>query len=244
MYTIYGLYETETPILKYIGITKQSPKNRKRGHLKAAFDTNRLDYNCPNLCWIRKVINSGNSVEMLIIKQVDSLEEASFLEKMLIELLGRKIFNKGLLMNTTEGGIENTNYNLPTGSANKKSRAVIQFSYNGDIINEYSSIKDAAFITGLLDSHISQCCKGKRHQHGRFIWRYKGDSFNKYPVNGNALRRISMFSKEGNFIKTFESAQDAAKEVGLKSAANLTSACKGNQITYGGYFWRYEGDKL
>lgn len=57
--------------------------------------------------------------------------------------------------------------------ANKKSKSVIQYNMNMNIINEFLSIKQASEITGVSNSGIYSCCIGKFSHSGGFIWRYK-----------------------------------------------------------------------
>ena len=56
---------------------------------------------------------------------------------------------------------------------NKKRKEIIQFSKNGDKINEFISLTEAGRKTDINNSHISQCCLGKRKSAGGFIWKYK-----------------------------------------------------------------------
>lgn len=61
------------------------------------------------------------------------------------------------------------------GSDHNKSKAVIQYSKSGDLIAEYGSIKEAQRMTGIADSNIGSCCRGKYKSAGGFIWKYKGE---------------------------------------------------------------------
>lgn len=49
-------------------------------------------------------------------------------------------------------------------------RTVLQYSKDGKLIKEYSSIMDAERETGIL--HISRCCQGKYKTSGGYIWKY------------------------------------------------------------------------
>lgn len=50
---------------------------------------------------------------------------------------------------------------------------IIQLTKNGEFINEYQSAKEAERITGISNSNIIQCCKGKLKTTGGFVWKYK-----------------------------------------------------------------------
>lgn len=56
---------------------------------------------------------------------------------------------------------------------------------------------------------------------------------------GNTYRAIpiDMFTLNNDFVKTFASAKDAAKEIGVDNSA-ISKACKGRQKSAGGYKWR------
>lgn len=54
-----------------------------------------------------------------------------------------------------------------------RSKAVLQFSKNGEFICEYSSGKEAALVTGTANQNISRCCLGKRKTANGFIWKFK-----------------------------------------------------------------------
>jgi group I intron endonuclease len=53
------------------------------------------------------------------------------------------------------------------------SKAVLQFSKNGEFICEYPSGKEAALVTGTAPQNISRCCLGKSKTANGFIWKLK-----------------------------------------------------------------------
>ena len=55
----------------------------------------------------------------------------------------------------------------------KIKKKVIQYDLNGNIINEFESLKDAEFQTKIKYQYISNCCRGKTKTAGKFIWKYK-----------------------------------------------------------------------
>ncbi len=52
------------------------------------------------------------------------------------------------------------------------SMEVLKCSLNGDIIEKYRSTREAARMTGVSCSHISECCNKKRKSIGGYIWKY------------------------------------------------------------------------
>lgn len=54
---------------------------------------------------------------------------------------------------------------------NRKARAVEQLNLNGDVINEFTTIKNAVQRTGILK--VGECCRGRRKTAGGYKWRFK-----------------------------------------------------------------------
>lgn len=54
-----------------------------------------------------------------------------------------------------------------------KSRPVIQYEMNGDVIAEYNSITKASEAVNIASYRISDCCGGHSDSAGGFIWKYK-----------------------------------------------------------------------
>ena len=60
-----------------------------------------------------------------------------------------------------------------TYDRNPNSKAVLQFSLNGDFIREFSCIKEACECLGVNQPLISMCCRGKKKTAYGFKWKYK-----------------------------------------------------------------------
>lgn len=65
-------------------------------------------------------------------------------------------------------------HDIRNGINNKKSKACIQISLDGEVLAEYFSLREAARVTGSDSAGIAACCKGKQKKHNGFIWKYKG----------------------------------------------------------------------
>ena len=52
-------------------------------------------------------------------------------------------------------------------------RRVVQLSKEGEYINKFETITDAAIATGAVRQHISKCCAGKRNLSGGYKWKYE-----------------------------------------------------------------------
>jgi group I intron endonuclease len=69
-------------------------------------------------------------------------------------------------------GVGNPNYGK-YGEDHSASKSVIQLDKSGEIIKEWSSIRNASDILKIHASNISMCLKGKYKSAGGFIWKYK-----------------------------------------------------------------------
>lgn len=88
-------------------------------------------------------------------------------------------------------------------------KSIVQFDINGNFINRYKSVQDAALKTGLNSSHISSVARGNRKTSGGYIWEYDNeDSYSKLKIteqemqNGYAHRctvgQLLKFIQENN----------------------------------------------
>ena len=130
-----------------------------------------------------------------IIRQFEDKDEALKYEAFLIAMLGtvRNGYNTSTYGGTSYKRTDETKKKLSEShigkhhseetkrkisEANKGKvyapiKAVLQFSKDGELIAEYSSIHEAERNTGCNNSHICSCCKGNRKSAGGFIWKYK-----------------------------------------------------------------------
>lgn len=121
---------------------------------------------------------------------------------------------------------------------------VYKFDLDGNLMQSYDSMGDAALNNNVSQADISNCCNGKKVATvGGFYW-----SKNKDFVLPNIKRqkkRIVMIDKNGEVIGKFDSATDAAIIIfGNKKKRTGISKClaKESKTAYG-YRWEYyEGD--
>lgn len=58
---------------------------------------------------------------------------------------------------------------------------VLQISLDGNVINRFESIKDAERYLEIKNSHICDCCKGRRKTSNGFLWKYeRSDDLSQY----------------------------------------------------------------
>jgi len=93
------------------------------------------------------------------------------------------------------------------------------YDLNGNYIRSFGSIKEASEICGLSDCAIGDCCRGKHCRTRAGVFRFKGDSFDKYRTIDNANFRgevqVDKYSIDGNFIKSYNTIKEAAEDNNL-----------------------------
>lgn len=139
---------------------------------------------------------------------------------------------------------ENTQHAVKTGLMKPtREKAVIQYSMDGEKIQEYISISEAARQTGSSVEKIVNCCKHERVTHNNFQWRYKDEEVKKLPPveeRITAPKRVAQIDPKTNeIIAIYDSMCQAAKAVnGTQSA--ITHVIKGDKQTktHKGYGWK------
>ena len=66
-----------------------------------------------------------------------------------------------------------------TGGKNGRAKSVVQLSLSGELIREFSCMKDAREYGFLNYTSISDCCNGKRNSYKGYKWMYKEDYYAK-----------------------------------------------------------------
>lgn len=222
---IYTLSDPYTKEVRYIGKTVKSLKSRLNNHLYTSKKVN--NYRCN---WIKSILNKGN------VPIIEILDECQWKDSQHLECYWISQFKSwGFdLVNSTEGGEGNLGLKLNNERKQKlrqsRIKKIYQYDLQGNFIKSYNSITEAAKSTGQKgNSKISNVATGKRGQAGGFLWSYlKYKKLNPYKRNTpnisdshkNILRKakskpILQFSLDNNFIKEWDSAKQAAKELNL-----------------------------
>lgn len=212
----------------YVG---KGTKSRILRHLKEV-DRNPLKVNK-----ISKIKREGHSP--IIIKLVSGLtdKEAIEIEERLIKSIGRIITKTGPLTNIPERGSVYVEYKHKQEYIEKLYKPVIKYDLDGNIIEEYGSVKEAGEKNQVHPQTISQICGGGiKIWKDKYIFLYKDDVFNKrlrikkeYPV-----KRIDYNGDE----VIYRSITQAAEKNNLR-VSDISSSCLGNSFQSGGYLWRF-----
>ena len=123
-------------------------------------------------------------------------------------------------------------------------KKIYQYDIDGNFLNEYKDKNEAAEKTGLKPRYIRDFASGhsgKGKTYGGFIWSYEHkDKIPKFEKKIN-FKKISQYSKDGKFIKTYNSLKDAANELNILSSS-ISHCASGNKKfpSYKGFIWRYK----
>lgn len=132
---------------------------------------------------------------------------------------------------------------LPKGKVKHKHNiddTVKQFDLQGNLIAEYTSIKEACKITGVNKSTLNSCLKGKGKTAGGFLWSY--GECPKIIIKSRYVapkKKVLQYDLNGNYIKTFSTLNKAASEIGITNYA-IKRNIEGYTKNAGGYIWKYE----
>ena len=118
-------------------------------------------------------------------------------------------------------------------------------------------MSDAAKHHNTDTSNISYACKSKQHQLLGHLFFYKDDvtedfvkdfckkkiyrKRRKYPIS-HALKQqhaVNQYDMNGNFIRRWDSINEAAKSLGIKAKSNISMCCSGKYKHCKHFIWRY-----
>lgn len=118
---------------------------------------------------------------------------------------------------------------------------IYQFSLEGQYIQNYNSIKEAAENTGTQPSSISHCCNNDYNSANGYIWSYTNnlqDIQNKIDkLQKTNKRKVYQYTKDNIFVKEYESIADAARAVGLKSYSSIANILDNPNRSSKGFRW-------
>lgn len=233
----------------YIGKGK---KNRIKNHLQPkSLNDNSIKSNT-----IRSITKETNELP-LHYKVFENLtyEEANNIEINMIKHFGRINLKNGILSNMTDGGegfknmiitdetrlkMSNTAKGTKTYDRNGMSKIVEKYDLNGNFIESYNSLREAAESIGQSFKNISSCCRGKSKTAYGYVWKYAGKSYKpefKKNENKENRKKVYQYDLDGNFLREYNSMCEAENLTGIR---HISCVCLGKLNFSGGYQWRYE----
>lgn len=118
-------------------------------------------------------------------------------------------------------------------------RQVCQYGLNGEYIQTFESIAEAAAMFHVSATTLCAACRKKIPSVAGFQWRYCGDATPaKYVDNQKKRKPVGQYDSDGKFIKAYESCNVAHRATGI-SASSISACCKQKAKTAGGFLWKY-----
>lgn len=156
-WNVYYLICPYKNIIRYIGIS-QNPERRIKEHLSS---TERMKKENPyKYNWIEKIKRKNLKPKLEIAFSNLSFDQAFLLEETLIQAF--KAMNPKDITNIAPS-------NKPPLSKGCK---IYKCDSEGNILTEYSSIREAARKNEVSYGSINHCLAGRRNTCGGYIWRY------------------------------------------------------------------------
>lgn len=171
--------------------------------------------------WHNIVKKTSYNVEIILDDLTD--EEAFEKEIEFIKLYG-KVLNGGLLCNIADGG--------NGGCLGEEVNQLRSLSLMGHKISDETKEKIRVAHIGKKMSDITKQKMSETHKKNKTGSWLKS----KGHYNGRA-KKVYQFDLSGNFIKEWECATYACKELGINKSC-ISEAVKGKQKTAGGYIWK------
>lgn len=141
---------------------------------------------------------------------------------------------------------ENYDYKTSLQRSSAMKKEIIKYDLNGNYICSYPSITIAAKENSCSTAILSKCLKNKEYSAINFLWTYKDEEL---PKNIRIKQKrntkgVSQYDLNGCFIKSYDTAASAAREVRPEGNVNSVSGtiiqvCKGKRNTAYGYKWKY-----
>ena len=221
---IYKITFNNQPV--YIGQTIKQIEERWLEHQNTAF---------------RKNKNKGYAIHAAIRKYGIQNFQIFKIEEIDNSLLNEreKFWIKKLHTHITEQG-----YNLTWGGEQCSDNLKVccyQYDIDGNFIQNFLSIADAARFVNGAHSNIIKVMQGKLNIAYGYRWSYiQTDKLEKIMTNHTgASKKIYQYDLNYNFIKNYSSSKEAARALG-KSQGNISLAANGKRKTAYGFIWSYD----
>lgn len=228
---IYLLIDPRDNEVRYVGKTS-NPKYRLSGHIT---ECKKETVKHRRAKWIKNLLKNNLKPIISFIK-VCPLSE---FEKYETEYI--KIYSSYKLTNSDETGQGNKNRkkDILNKISKKMGRKVYQYDLNGNLIEEYRSVRVAAKKLSLNHSNISRCCNGIFKHTGGYIFKYEITNIIKLE-NPNAIKKIIIEIDSNGFeINRWISIMDCSRDTKLDSS-NLSRVCNGKIKSIKGRYFKFK----
>lgn len=245
---IYCIYHIDKPNTFYVGLAKSFFNKRWLKHLSD------LRLNRHHSVYLQNTYNKygHKGIKFKILEFIKNKSDFSEKEKYWIKKLNS--YHNGF--NLTEGGedfqiteeirkkmIENSALRGKHGKDHPMSTKVYRYDLEGNYIDYFESLTDAANFLGINYTGITHAINDsnmKQYKHFQWFYTFQGDRIPsvKYWYE-NRHKKVVMLDIETNKrIRIFKSVTEAANYLNT-STTNISKACKNNKYSCKGYKWKY-----
>lgn len=124
-------------------------------------------------------------------------------------------------------------------SNSQTEKRIYQYNENGELLNIYNSAYEASIKLNVPCKGIRSALDQHKGGYGYF-WIREGDPVPvPRKIKKFSKRKIFQYDLNNNYLKTYETAVQAAKELNI-DPSGILKACHGKQKTAGGYIWKQE----
>jgi len=111
-------------------------------------------------------------------------------------------------------------------------RTVMQYSTDGEFIQQFSSASEASRQLGFHQDTIQTACRESKIAVG-FLWKYK-DVWQRH-------KPVCQYNKFGELLQEFPTITEASKMTGIH-VATIAKACNGSHVSHG-FLWGYKDNQ-
>lgn len=151
-------------------------------------------------------------------------------------------------LNTCIHSKNSNGYNITLGGeggVSWNSRPIVQYTLEGDYVDEYISCSQASLITGIGRHNIGDCLNKKTKQSGNYQWFYKDEINYNVPkkfINTRGLDKkipVIQLDLDGNYVNEYSSIKLASEKCGIRRTT--ISGCLSEKTRRaGGFQWIYK----
>lgn len=124
----------------------------------------------------------------------------------------------------------------------EKPKLVEQYDLEGNFIAVHESTRAAGRATGIKNTTISGCCRGRYSRAGEYVWKYVEDNspVGKYeePVAGSHVYQYDQATNE--LIKEFNSVKEASEQTGVTPYVISLSIHGRRKLKPNDYIWSFK----
>lgn len=125
-------------------------------------------------------------------------------------------------------------------------KAVDCYNRDGEYLASFKSIMAAADCVNGGFKVISACCNGAKKSAYGYVWRFKGEPFNKYETaskkGGVKGFPVEVFDEKGKYVGRFKNVKAASKATGIREDV-IAKVCKGKLASKNGLVFFYEENR-